>query len=146
MLVELDFVAMVVEALPQVAVMVCVKLFDFLVTVNVCAVPSVPFPTDKVDFLGILSSVNDFEPVQFTVETYTAACRLTLKDALPLLSCATVTVPVSIVPAYLSTLIVLLYPVLPLKVLSLVIFNFKVRSAYHEDSPPIAFNVHEIVD
>ena len=56
-LVELDLLAIVVDALPQVAVIVCVKLLDFLVIVKVCAVPSVPFATVSVDFLGIVVSV-----------------------------------------------------------------------------------------
>ena len=57
MLVLVDFVQIVLEAEPQVAVIVCVKLVDCLVTVKVCAVFSVPFATDKVDFLGIVVSV-----------------------------------------------------------------------------------------
>ena len=55
-LVAVDFVHIVPLALPQVYVIVCVKLVDCLVTVNVCAVPSVPLPTDKVDFLGMVVS------------------------------------------------------------------------------------------
>ena len=57
MLVLVDFVHIVVDALPQVAVIVCVKLVDCLVTVSVCAVPSVPLPTDNEDFLGMVVSV-----------------------------------------------------------------------------------------
>ena len=62
MFVELDFVQIVVEPLPQVATMVCVKLLDCLVTVSVCAVFSVPLATESVDFLGIVSSVPVPEP------------------------------------------------------------------------------------
>ena len=66
-LVELDFETIVFDWSPQVATIVCVKLDDCLVTVKVCAVPKVPFPTDNVDFLGIVSSVPlpdpDFVPM-----------------------------------------------------------------------------------
>ena len=57
MVADVDFVHIVVETLPQVAVMVCVKLVATLMMVKVCAVPSVPFATDKVDFLGIVVNV-----------------------------------------------------------------------------------------
>ena len=66
-LVFADFVQIVVLALPHCAVIVCVKLLDFLVTLNVCAVPSVPFPTLKSLLRGIVFSVKLPEPVQFTV-------------------------------------------------------------------------------
>jgi hypothetical protein len=48
---------------------VCVKLVDFLVTVNVCAVPSVPLPTLIVDFRGIVVSVFDADAVTVPLET-----------------------------------------------------------------------------
>jgi hypothetical protein len=56
MLVLVDFVQMVVDALPHFAVIVCVKLLDALVTVSVCLVPSVPFTTFNEDFLGIVGN------------------------------------------------------------------------------------------
>ena len=67
MLVSLDFVAIVPVALPHLYVMVCVKSVDSLVTVNVCAVPSVPFPAESVEFRGMVFNVPlpdpDFVPM-----------------------------------------------------------------------------------
>ena len=57
MLVLLDFVATVPEALPHVYVIVCVKSESCLVTVKVCAVPSVPFEADMLLFLAMVFSV-----------------------------------------------------------------------------------------
>jgi len=56
MLVLLDLSQIVPYALPQLYVMVCVKLDDLRVTVNVCATPNVPLPTDKLLFRGIVVS------------------------------------------------------------------------------------------
>lgn len=67
-LVLVDFVQIVVEALPHFAVIVWEKLVDFLVTVTFSDVPSVPFPTDRVDFRGIVLSVNVEDPVAFTLD------------------------------------------------------------------------------
>lgn len=66
MLVLLDFVHIVLDALPHVAVIVCVKLLDCRVTLIICAVLSVPFATDDVDLRGIVLSVKLDDPVQFT--------------------------------------------------------------------------------
>ena len=67
MLVLLDFVAIVPEVLPHLYVIVCVKLPDCLETVNVCAVPSVPFDAERLLFLAIVFSVPlpdpDFVPM-----------------------------------------------------------------------------------
>ena len=57
MLVSLDLVHIVPFVFPQVYVIVCVKLVACRVTVSVCAVPSVPFATESVDFRGIVVSV-----------------------------------------------------------------------------------------
>ena len=67
MLVLLDFVAIVPEALPHLYVIVCVKLESNLLTVNVCIVPSVPLDAVKLLFLAIVGSVPlpdpDFVPM-----------------------------------------------------------------------------------
>ena len=42
---------------------VCVKPLDCLVTVNVCAVPSVPFDAASVDFRGMAVNVFDADAV-----------------------------------------------------------------------------------
>lgn len=63
MLVLEDFVHMVVDALPHVAVIVWVKLEDCLVTVKACAVPRVPLPTVRVDLRGMVSRVKVLEPL-----------------------------------------------------------------------------------
>ena len=59
---SVDFVQIVFDWSPQVATIVCVKLVDFLVTDNICSVSKVPFSTERVDFLGIVSSVPVPEP------------------------------------------------------------------------------------
>ena len=56
-LVLLDFVQIVPLALPQVYVIVCVKLVEYRVTVNVCAVPSVPSLAVRPEALGMVVSV-----------------------------------------------------------------------------------------
>ena len=58
-LVLLDFVQIVVDAVPHFAVMVCVRLEDWLVTFKVCAVPRVPFARVNEDFLEMVVSVLD---------------------------------------------------------------------------------------
>jgi hypothetical protein len=62
MLVLFDFVATVPVALPHLYVIVCVKSLDCLVTVKVCAVPSVPFEAVRLLFLAIVGSVPLPEP------------------------------------------------------------------------------------
>ena len=63
-----DWLQTVRLALPHFAMIVCVKLVDFLVTVSVCAVPSVPLPTLNSLLRGILFRLKLPDPVQFTVE------------------------------------------------------------------------------
>jgi hypothetical protein len=67
MLILLDFVAIVPEALPHLYVIVWVKSLDCFVTVNVCAVPKVPFDAARLLFLAIVFSVPlpdpDFVPI-----------------------------------------------------------------------------------
>ena len=62
MLVSLDFVATVPEALPHLYVIVWVKLESNLLTVNVCAVPSVPLEAVKLLFRAIVGNVPLPEP------------------------------------------------------------------------------------
>ena len=62
-----------------------------------------------------------------------------LKEALPLASWFTVTLPLAILPAYRITLSVLLTTVFPATT------TFRVLSAYH-GRPPAQLSVHEIVD
>ena len=59
MLVLVDIVQTVVEALPQVATMVCVKLESCFVTAKFSSVPKVPLATERLDLRAILVSVSD---------------------------------------------------------------------------------------
>ena len=61
MLVLLDFVHIVPDALPHLYVIVCVKLLDFRVTVKVCAAFNVPLLADRLDFLGIVASTTELD-------------------------------------------------------------------------------------
>jgi hypothetical protein len=63
MLMLLDFVATVPDALPHLYVIVCVKLVSYLLTVSFKAVPSVPLSADKLLFLAIVFSVPLPDPV-----------------------------------------------------------------------------------
>ena len=58
----LDFVAIVPDALPHLYVIVCVKSESCLLTVKVCAVPSVPLLAVSDDFLAMVVSVPLPEP------------------------------------------------------------------------------------
>jgi hypothetical protein len=69
MLVSLDFVQIVPDALPHLYVIVWVKLLACLVTVRVCAVPSFPLEAARVLFLGIV--VNAFDADAVTVPLLT---------------------------------------------------------------------------
>ena len=73
-----DFVQIVVLALPHFAVMVCVKLVACRVTVNVWPVFSVPFPTLSVLFLGI--RVNAFDVLALTVPEFVPEISVALAD------------------------------------------------------------------
>ena len=57
------------EAVPHLYVIVCVKLFECLAMVNVCAVPNVPLLAVRLLLRGIV--VNTFEPVAVTVPLLT---------------------------------------------------------------------------
>ena len=138
--VDVVFVAIVPVRSPNVYVNVCVKLELALLILIVTALPILPLPHDTVDFLAIVSNVNDLDPVQLTLDVYTAASKLAENDLEPSVLCVNVTVPDDIVPLYLSTLSVLVYTVVP------AITAFNVLSAYHEELPPFALNVHDIVD
>jgi hypothetical protein len=63
------FVVIVPEAEPHLYVIVCVKLLECLVMVNVCAVPNVPFPAVKLLLRGIV--VSTFDAVAVTVPLLT---------------------------------------------------------------------------
>lgn len=63
MLVLLDFVHIVPDALPHLYVIVWVKSLDCLETVNVCAVPKVPFDAARLLFRAIVFSVPLPDPV-----------------------------------------------------------------------------------
>jgi len=97
MLVLLDFVATVPEAVPHLYVIVCVKLLECRDIVNVCAVPSVPFEAVKVLFLGIV--VSTFDVVAVTVPLLTPDVNDADVDNvfLPSELCDTLTVFVNIV-------------------------------------------------
>ena len=84
-----DFVQIVVLALPHFAVMVCVKLVACRVTVNVWPVFSVPFSTLSVLFLGI--RVNAFDVLALTVPELVPETSVALADTVlvPSLSCGT---------------------------------------------------------
>jgi hypothetical protein len=91
-LVLLDFEQIVVDADPQAAVIVCVKLVDCLVTVSVCAVFNVPLATLNVLFLGIV--VNVLDPEQLTGPLGTTGSKYAEHDSVlvPLSACFTLTV------------------------------------------------------
>ena len=67
MLVLVDFVAIVPDAVPHLYVTVCVKSELCRLTVNVWAVPSVPFDAEMLLFRAIVGSVPlpdpDFVPI-----------------------------------------------------------------------------------
>ena len=69
MLVLLDLVHIVPDALPQVYVTVCVKLVDSRFTVNVWASPRSPPLADNHDFLGIVVNTFDADAVTVPLDT-----------------------------------------------------------------------------
>ena len=84
-----DFVQIVVLTLPHFAVMVWVKPVSCFVTVNSWGLPSVPFLTLSVLFLGI--RVNALDVLAFTVPEFVPETSIALADTVlvPSPSCDT---------------------------------------------------------
>lgn len=149
MLVVLDFVAIVPEALPHLYVMVWVRLESCLVTVRVIAVPSVPLLAVNDDFRAMVSNVPVPDPVfvpMLDPLNVMENCWLNEYENvfLPLESCAIVVVP-------LARVFVALFPMptvfVPLYVLPLTVTDhfFDAEESIRPELPEISSIFQPIV-